>query len=291
MTASTDNAMLEAFLGRHGSAFRPQIDADTRQAFLGLSPSPALRRVFEKTDALSFDSMQLFDLSDFIDVNRHPEQLDEVGAGLFFADDLSDGYFFIDQDDFMGLGSGFVFWVSRGGLSVDECIPVAESFMNFLELAEQGDAPWDTAPTLGERAISRLGKLLVSSDAVECRPAIDPEHLQQQSRDRTLPVPAALGRIWAYADGFLLIDSGREFFGIEKTEPVIGTRTRIDEPGALWIGNEPGGVRYATTVGLWGDLPPDRMIAVNSDQEIADGALLGRTADVWTRWILEDQNS
>jgi hypothetical protein len=131
--------------------------------------------------------------------------------------------------------------------------------------------------------------LLDGARTVEMRPPLDPAVLTTKAPTRGLPVPWGLAGIWEHCDGFLLVESSREFFGFDKTEPVASTDNGFGQPGALWTGRGPEGERYATTVGNWLGLPADRLLSAAPGQNLADALLLGRTADVWAHWIRQDE--
>jgi hypothetical protein len=158
--------------------------------------------------------------------------------------------------------------------------------IDLLESAAAGGTPWK-APMLGDRAVARLVGLLRSSPAVATRAPVDPARFHDPGRPA---IPLRLGDILMEANGFRLHLSQREFPGLEAIAPVPDTDAGTGYPGALWLGRGPEGMRYASTTGNgWRDLPADRMLAVAPGQSAATAPVLGRTADVWARWIKEDE--
>lgn len=266
--------------------FRPPgARALTAAQALALLPEP-LAHFYGQLDLLRFGALELFQIDDYIEVNRERAGFDELAQGVFVASDLAEGWFFVDPVDFMGLGEGFVFWCDRGLLAADECVPAADSLIDLLEAAALGGKPWQ-APPLGERALARLVERLQHSPAVATRPPVDPARFHLPGAPA---LPLRLGDILMQADGFLLPVSQREFFGLAAIAPVPGSGDSPHAPGALWVGQAPQGQRLASSTGSgWRGLPADRLLAVAPGQAPEEAPVLGRTADVWTRWIQDDE--
>lgn len=288
--AQSPDDRLIALLARKGirGAFNPatarQIAAATAAAPL---PDP-MTRLYLTVDAIRFGEVEPFMIDDYIDVNTDRDPDGELAGMVFVAADLAAGWFFVDPADALGLGPGFVCWVDRGSRAADDCIPAASSLIALFEQAEAGGRPWQ-APMLGDRAVTRLAGLLSRSRAVATRPPVDPALFHAPGQ---LPLPLRLGDIYMASNGFLLVGSGREFTPMAEATAVPGTDPGLGHPGAVWIGRGPGGVRYASTTGIgWRGLPADRMLALAPGQSPDTAPVLGRTADVWSRWIIEEEEA
>lgn len=273
--------------GLHGS-FNPASARQIAEAN-AVAPLPdPMTRLYLTVDAIRFGQVEPFMIDDYIDVNSDRDPDGELARMVFVASDLAAGWFFVDPVDALGLGAGFTFWVDRGSQAADDCIPAAPSLIDLFEEAEAGGRPWQ-GPMLGDRAVQRLTDLLSRSKAVATRPPVDPALFHAPGQ---MPLPLRLGDIYMASNGFLLVGSGREFTAMQAATAVPGTDAGFGHPGAVWIGTGPGGVRYATTTGIgWRGLPADRMLAIAPDQSPEDAPVLGRTADVWSRWIAEEEEA
>ncbi|MEQ8766304.1 MAG: hypothetical protein RL885_20485 [Planctomycetota bacterium] len=250
-------------------------------------PEP-LETLYRQVDLIRFGEVEPFQVADYIEVNEEREGLTELEEAVFVASDLSDGWFFVDPTGFLGLGPGFVFWVERGRLEADDCVPVATSLIELFEVAAAGETPW-RSPMLGDRAIQRLLERLESSSAVATRAPLDPARLRAPEQ---IALPFRWARVLEHTNGFLLVRSNREAFGLFEIEALPGSGEEARLPGAIFVGRGPGGERYVSTTGLgWRGLPADRMLRVAAGQDPLEAPVLGRTADVWTRWILEDEEA
>ena len=265
--------------------FQPASEEQIAEA-ASVAPLPEpLPTLWRNVDLARFGKLEMFQMADFIEVNEVRDSFDDLAEGVFVASDLADGWFFVDPTGFMGMGAGTVFWVERGRLIADDCVPAGRSLIDLIEAAAAGETPWK-APMLGDRAVDRLIARLRKSDSVETRAPLDPRLLTAPGQP---PLPLRLGRMLEASNGFLLYRSEREFKGLAAIEPVADTG-EADLPGALWIGRGPQGRLYASTTDAgWRGLPADRLIAVAHGQRADDAPVLGRTADIWNRWISEDE--
>lgn len=290
--ASSDTvARVAAFAARQGLP-TGQPPAHTSKALAraqAVAPLPlALEALYARADALRVGGVELFQLDDYVDVNRDRSHFGELAEGIFVASDLASGWFFVDAADALGLGPDFVHWCDRGSMTADDCVPAAPSLIDLLEAAERGESPW-LAPMLGDRAVARLRDLLARSRAVATRAPLDPSRLREPGRP---PLTLRLADILLAADGVLLPRSGRELLPYESMTPVPGSVPREGDLPAVWIGRGPQGVRYGSTADTgWQGWPGDRLFAVAPGQSLHEAVLLGRTADVWSHWIQADEQA
>ncbi len=288
-TGLTPEQRLDALLAARG--VHVDVSAASRRELAhaqALAPLPRpLAHLYEKVDLLRIGGVELFQVDDYIDVNTQRRNFEELSDAIFVGSDLAEGWFFVDPIDFMGLGAGFVFWCERGALVADDCVPAAPSLIDLLEIAARGESPW-RGPMLGDRAVSRLSVLLEQSPAVATRPPVDPALFHEPGHPQ---LTLRMADLLMQSNGILLPASQRELSPYEAMQPVAGSAHDDGMPGAVWVGHGPHEVRYATTSGNgWLGLPADRLLAVAPGVPPEAGTLLGRTADVWARWIEDDQN-
>lgn len=286
--AMTPAERLTALLAAEGVTGRmdPATVADLARAAAAAPPPAPMTDLWLRVDIIRFGEVEPFHWEDFIEVNEDRAGFGEVGGDVFVASDLADGWFHVDVAGRQGLGPGFVFWSERGRWDADDAVPAAESLIELFEAAAAGRTPWK-APMLGDRAVARLLAALDASPAVGAAPPVDPMRLPDPDAPR---LPRRLAKVLEAADGFLLPASDRVHWGLSRIAPVAGAVGVAGLPGAFWIGEGPSGLRYATTTAAgWRGLPSERMIAVAPGEDPDAAPVLGRTADVWTRWITEDE--
>jgi hypothetical protein len=279
---ATASERLTALLAAQGvtGRFNPASATDLAQAN-AVAPLPApLTQLYLNIDMIRFGDLEPFHIEDYLEVNGLREDFGPLSAAVFVASDLADGWFFVDPGSFMGLAPDFVFWVERGMMELDECVPVAETLIDLFEASASGQHPW-RAPPLGDRAVTRLQTRISEAPHVVCHAPLDPA-------TRGAQITPRVRQILEHSDGFWLEKSGRVFTGFAEITPLHAAQSEM--PDAHWIGTGPHGVRYATTTGSgWRDLPADRMILIAPDTDPNDGVVLGRTADVWNLWIRQDE--
>lgn len=172
-----------------------------------------------------------------------------------------------------------MFWADRAVMEADALVPAGENLADFLERLHAGTRP-GTGPTLGERAKARmLAALEALPETIERGPPIDYSAFTQAREDRGLIVTWTLADLLLEANG-LLLSPQRQIWPFERM-------TMIAEGGAVAIGEDAALGTLAVTLGGWQDLPADRIFAFSPNTSPENGRLLGRTADVLTRWIEE----
>lgn len=241
-----------------------------------------LRQLYAFDAELFVDGFELFEPAVYQDVNSDRDEFGELSEMVFFADDQSGGFFFLDSKDQLGLGEGFVCWVDRSMMSADEVIPLAPNVAEFLAILRSGLDIYDHT-TLGDKSLRRLFDALESLPAdVDARPPIDVDQLAATQQRRRLQVTYATGEILMRANGILFGQSGREFFSLDQM-------SECADGAVVIVGSDPALGHLGVTRGDWQDLPAERLIAFRDVQHPEDGQVLGRLADVFHFWIAEER--
>jgi len=238
-----------------------------------------LEAIYAVTGELSGEQFNLFEPALFIDVNAGTEDSDELAALTWFGADYASGFFGVDTQGVIGLGEGAVFWADRAVMEADALVPAGENLADFLEQLHAGLRP-GTGPSLGDRAKARmLAALDRLPESIERGPPIAYSAFTEARGERGLIVTWALADLLLKANG-LLLSPQRQIWPFERM-------TMIVEGGAVAIGEDAALGTLAVTLGSWQALPADRMFAFTPGTAPENGRLLGRTADVLTRWIEE----
>lgn len=132
-----------------------------------------------------------------------------------------------------------------------------------------------------------IARLLQTGDQAVPGGPPPPEELAQARAASAVPMPAELERVYLRADGVYLPHGAALFDTYDFAAVNERAHLFTDLPGAvaLWVGDGPGGVRYAVTLGVWRDLPEDRLVAVAEGGDPATAPVLGRLADVVASWV------
>jgi len=259
---------------------RPASEADLKRMGLAAELPAAMRRIYSRDAELFLPGFELFEPAIYQDVNGDRSAFGELADMVFFADDQSGGFFFLDPADLLGLGASYVYWVDRGLMGADEVVPVGETLADALQTLEGGFDP-ATALRLGDRALARLKRVLDDLPKnVEARPGADPAAFRAAREERDLHLTFATGQIMALADGFYFTGTGRQIHPLSRVMPAAEGRLAV-------IGHDPARGYLAVTRGDWQDVPADRLIAFDDYDHPENGQLLGRYADVLAFWIEE----
>lgn len=276
--APTLDAMLDRLIG--GAVARPASEAEIRAMSLA-APMPAVLRGLYARDAEIFlPGFELFEPAIYQDVNADRSSFDELAEMVYFADDQSGGFYFLDPGDLLGLGPNYVYWVDRGMMAADEVVPVASTLAEALDRLASGTDPRGE-PRLGARALARLARALAELPAgVEARPGADRAEFRGAREKRGLHLTFATGEVMALADGIYFTSTGRQIYPLARVMPAAEGRLAV-------VGHDPALGYLAVTRGDWQELPADRLIAFTDFEHPESGQLLGRYADVLVYWIKE----
>lgn len=237
-----------------------------------------LEALYSITGDMSAEQFDLFEPALFVDVNSDRDSFGELADLSWFGADFGSGFFAIDVGDVVGLGNGAIVRADRGDLTADSLVPVANTLAEFLKALNAGDAV-SQGPTLGQRAAKRLeASLNAMPSTIETGPPLDPIAFVE-ARARGVMVPMPLAALLRRANG-LLLGEQRQIWPFERMHTVA-------DGGAVAVGEDKKLGVVAVTLGDWQDLPADRLFAFKPGQPPESGQLLGRTADVITRWIEE----
>lgn len=282
----TDNfATMSEFLAQHGQESPAAANLVGGLKKLGI-PS-ILRDLFEFGYAHPFKGGEILDAYDALQFNTERADYGDLSMGIYFAMDTSSGLYFVDPVDFLGLGAGYVYWVDQAVFGVDYCVPAAENILQFLAFANGGSRDWPNEKPLGQLAEQRLFDTIKASDSVDCGPELTELQLLKQLKESdNFFLPFCLIRILLTANGFILLESGKRFFNLTQ---IIETTNLNQVEGLIWVGSAPNGLLYGMTTTEWNGYPSNRVIAVAAGQDINTVPVLGRTADVWTRWIKDEE--
>jgi len=242
-------------------------------------PHP-LRKLYERDMTLYTPGFELFEPAIYEDVNRDRGSFGHFEEMVFFADDQSDGFYFLDPSDLLGLGPEFVYWVDRGDMAVDEVVPLAEDLPSFLDWTREGETASNLKP-LSARSLERLKLALATPpESVQFGPPIDWSDLRRAQTERQVLLTMTTGRILMMANGMIFTKTGRQIYPLDKIVSIAGGYVAL-------LGHDPSLGHLGVTLGGWQSLPPDRLISFRDETKPEEGQVLGRMSDVLTFWISE----
>ncbi len=266
---------------------RPSDDEIARARSAGPVPMPPeLEHVYRRAYEVYLpQGASIFGLLDYVDVNRQQHLFERLPGVAFFGSDGSDGFFFIDVGGALGHSPGAVFWVSRGNLQPDACVPCGWHLVDFLAKVVAGEVPWD-GPSLMKTSVQRMTAALdARPDGWDAMPPVAPEKIDQHAWATMTPITPVTEKLLLRGERIRFVASGVVIGGLEAITPVAGTADADGIPSAVWVGSGPDGTRYAVTAGGWRDLPRDRLIAVPPGGTAETGRVMGLFSDVVTAWV------
>ena len=242
-------------------------------------PMPAeLERVYLRADGVYLPhGAALFDTYDFAAVNERAHLFTDLPGAVAFGSDGADRWFIIDTSGVVDGVPGAVYAVDQGVMRPDACVACGRDLLAFLVAVADGALPWE-GEMLGERANRRLREALdAHPDRWDGHPSVETDALLA-ANSALGGLPDGLWELYQRTDGLRIARNGERIARLADVAPVPGARAR-------WVGDGPGGVRYAVTLGVWRDLPEDRLVAVAEGGDPATAPVLGRLADVVASWV------
>ena len=240
-----------------------------------------LAAIYSVCDGLELETLDVFDLGDFVDVNSDPSLFKELPDVVFFASDRADGFFLLDPNDTLGCDPNAVYWADRGVLEPDSCRRVASELESFLQRAAADESVTE-GPEVGALSLERLfATIAAHPEQVETRAGFGEVEALMAARRSDLPITFGLIDFYARYDGLYLKAMGLTVFSLERLGAISGETGIV----ALSFGRDQAGRRYGLTIGGWRGFAPNRLFVVRDASELESVAILGRFSDVLSEWI------
>ena len=242
-----------------------------------------LARLYARDSTFGMPGFELFPPGIYCDVNANRSNFGLLRDLIYFADDGSDGFFFCDADDILGLGANAIGWVDRANVQPDAVVPVGDDLAAVL-LRLSRDEDVARGETLSARALDRLRQRFAQGlpATIIARPPADPLDIFNAWPTRGVTITFPTADILGLANGLYWPASGRTIFGIDKITMAANNSLAI-------IGHDPVLGTLAVTRGDFANLPSDRLLAIGTMNEPSNYKILGRTADVIRFWIDQQQ--
>ncbi|KAG1713688.1 hypothetical protein GQR58_002156 [Nymphon striatum] len=233
-----------------------------------------LARLYAHDAAFYRPGFEIFPAGIYCDVNTDRTAFGLLHDLIFFADDGSDGFYFCDPNDVLGLGANSIGWLDRANLHPDAVIPVGETLAAVLERLSN-DEILNTGATLATRAFARLRERFEHGlpEAIVARPPADPKDIFDAWPQRGVSLTFPTADILGLANGMRWPAHGRTLFGIDEI-------TMAENGSLAVVGQDPHLGTLAVTRGDFANLPSDRLLAFATLNEPSHYQMLGRMADV-----------
>ncbi|MBN1656854.1 MAG: SMI1/KNR4 family protein [Anaerolineae bacterium] len=194
-------------------------------------------------------SVNLFSLHDLEDVNNVQESLFAyIPSAIFFASDGGDAFFFVDADGSLGSGAGAVFWIYRGAVVPNLCVPCGSDVINFLASFMRGEEVWK-GPSLEEMAIATMLEALATrSDCWTGKAGARLMDILEAARRHGIKLPGVLKELLRRSNGLVFQRAGITVWGTEKIERLETPFSSGYLPLAYVMGEDRVGHCYAITL-------------------------------------------
>jgi cell wall assembly regulator SMI1 len=271
-------------LGEAWDPERPPKAATLARALtkLGFNLPLELAALYARADGGTLGRIDIFTLKELIDANAALRRRPQWTSTIFFGSDGADGFFGIDTEGRVGAGPGAIVWVDRGMPLVRMSVPSGPDFAWFLKSVAAGETPW-LAPTFSERAIARMRAALKEAGSnVERREGADFNDVHDVGLRVGVGLPEELKELLQLSNGLKI--GGVKLYGIDEISAVPGAVVH-DMPGALWIGEDDKGDRYALTMISWREPEGGVVLRLKAGEPPEAGEILGPLTEVVTNWI------
>jgi hypothetical protein len=204
---------------------------------------------------------------------------------VFFASDGGDGFFAIDTQAKLKHGIGAVYWADRGSAALRSWIYCAASFAAFLEALGVGAKPWK-ASSLAQVDLDAMAAAFAKHhDRWTGGAPLGPAETIDAGRRVNVRFPRELNAVLETANGIEVPDVGLSLFDRDSITAVEGSIRDNGRPGALWIGKDTDGNRYALTMIGWRDSEGSEVVRVGPGQSAETAPIIGQLAAVVVAWL------
>ncbi|MEO6772032.1 MAG: SMI1/KNR4 family protein [Kofleriaceae bacterium] len=262
----------------------PTTDAQRSRARENVKNLPIeLEQFYARADGADVDDVSIFMIDDeLIDANR--QRTPSLRPFVFFASDGGDGFFAIDTQGKLNRGIGAVFWADRSSSNTRSWIYSARTLGEFLEAVVAGQKPWK-APSLSQVELSEMAAAFAAHrDRWTGGPPLGLAETVAAGRRVNVRFPRELNAVLETANGVEIPAVGVTLYDRDKITAVDGAIAN-GRTGALWIGEDDIGNRYALSIRDWRGPDGSEVVRVAPGGSAETAPIIGQLAAVVVAWL------
>lgn len=265
--------------------YEPATDAQRAAARTAIKNLPVeLEQFYARSDGADIGDVSIFQIDDEL-VGVNSNRIPAMRPYVFFASDGGDGFFAIDTQGKLKHGVGAVFWADRSSSNTRAWICAAPSFAAFLSEIIAGRKPWHKSSLAQVDLAAMATAFAKHHDRWTGGPPLGPAETVDASRRVNVRFPRELDAVLEIANGIEIHNVGVSLLDRDSIMAVEGSIRENGRPGALWIGRDADGNRYALTMINWRGSEGSDVVRVGPGESAETAPIIGQLAAVIVAWL------
>lgn len=259
-------------------------DAERATARAAIKNLPIeLEQFYARSDGADIGDVSIFHIDDeLIDANTARSRT--TRPYVFFASDGGDGFFAIDTQGKLKRGVGAVFWADRTSSTTRSWIWCARDLSTFLVAIGAGSQPWKQGSLAQVDLDAMAAAFAARSDRWHGGAPLELGDTFDAGIRVGVRFPTELDALLAVGNGITIPGVGLTLFDRDSITAVQGA-VADDMPGALWIGKDTAGSRYALTMINWRGSEGSEVVRVGPGESAETAPIIGQLAAVVVAWL------
>jgi hypothetical protein len=278
---------LDQILAKHADKwdlYEPATDAQRATARASIKNLPIeLEHFYARSDGADIGGISIFHVDDeLLDANN--ARTAKTRPFVFFASDGGDGFFAIDTQAKLKHGVGAVYWADRGSASLRSWIYCASSLAAFLEALGAGATPWKARSLANVDLDQMMRSFETHRDRWTGGTPLELGDTFDAGIRVGVRFPTSLNTLLSVGNGLSIPGVGVTLFDQDSVAAVEGAVAH-GFAGALWIGIDSTGNRYALTMADWRESEGGEVVRVGPGESAETAPIIGQLAAVVVAWL------